>query len=756
VTDEPLRSPPFAYLDRWSVRAGEKLHLKASSAEDFTVRVVRLLHADVSADGPGRIEEEQSWCEVSEHPALEQRILLGSFASSTQLPALSEAEVISVSCLTLTRLPAAGARQTVLALVSRHGEPWLSVGLGPKGEPLARVATPRGLVQVGPEGPVLPPSTWLTFGAEVDLAANKAFFVVRRVAVAGREATDRDDGASLLHQAEVELGPHDARQLSATRAERLVLAALSDANIVRASPDGGEHFTGKIEGPRVDCIMRTTGSRATRSYGWDLSQDIGQRSRRSDGAEQATLRMVNGPTDAVTGHSWSGRVTDFRLDATGYGAVAFHADDLEDARWETTRAIELPAGLASGTYAVKLASANGARYVPFFVVPGEHAKKARIALLMPTLTYQAYANDHVRESVEHFQGPSGEMPGAVTNIEREIVAHPELGLSVYDRHLDGSGVCYSSLLRPVLNLSPDHRLWLLDAPCHLPADLYISHWLDYLGQEFDVITDHELDRVGPALLASYSVVLTGSHPEYVTASMIDALEAHVAGGGVLMYLGGNGHYWVTSIDPERPHVIEVRRGFAGSRVWESEPGEEHHSSTGERGGLWRHRGRPPNHLLGVGFAAQGWGWPAPGYRRVLPEGSSLEWVFNGVDDEGAIGETGLVLGGAAGNEVDRADPSRGTPEAAVVLATSKGHSDLYQLAHEDILLTSPGQGGTTQPLVRSDVVLVPHRSGGWVFSVGAITWTGSLSWNGYQNDVARITGNVLVHALAATADVKWA
>ena len=35
MTGEPLRSPPFAYLDRWSVRAGEQLHLKASSAEDY-------------------------------------------------------------------------------------------------------------------------------------------------------------------------------------------------------------------------------------------------------------------------------------------------------------------------------------------------------------------------------------------------------------------------------------------------------------------------------------------------------------------------------------------------------------------------------------------------------------------------------------------------------------------------------------------------------------------------------------------------
>jgi N,N-dimethylformamidase len=30
-----------------------------------------------------------------------------------------------------------------------------------------------------------------------------------------------------------------------------------------------------------------------------------------------------------------------------------------------------------------------------------------------------------------------------------------------------------------------------------------------------------------------------------------------------------------------------------------------------------------------------------------------------------------------------------------------------------------------------------------VFSAGAITWSGSLSWNGYDNDLSRVTRNVL-------------
>ena len=75
-----------------------------------------------------------------------------------------------------------------------------------------------------------------------------------------------------------------------------------------------------------------------------------------------------------------------------------------------------------------------------------------------------------------------------------------------------------------------------------------------------------------------------------------------------MYLGGNGFYWVTSVDPTRPHMIEVRRGMGGTRAWNSAPGRAYHSTTGEMGGLWRHRGKAPNQLAGIGFSSHGLGW----------------------------------------------------------------------------------------------------------------------------------------------------
>ncbi len=239
--------------------------------------------------------------------------------------------------------------------------------------------------------------------------------------------------------------------------------------------------------------------------------------------------------------------------------------------------------------------------MPFFVVPGPGQRRAKIAVLMASFTYLAYANEHVREEVGHFEG----VPNVPSPQDLEMAEHREFGLSLYDHHRDGTGVCYSSTRRPVINFDPTYRFWLFDGPVHLGEDIYLIDWLERLGYEYDVLTDHELDAEGARALADYRVVITGSHPEYVSLSILDALEGHVHLGGRLMYLGGNGHYWVTSVDPRRPHLIEIRRGNSGGRTWESAPGEGYHSTTGEPGGLWRHRGRPPNRLLGVGFSRAG-------------------------------------------------------------------------------------------------------------------------------------------------------
>ena len=159
--------------------------------------------------------------------------------------------------------------------------------------------------------------------------------------------------------------------------------------------------------------------------------------------------------------------------------------------------------------------------------------------------------------------------------------HPEFGRSLYNHHNDGMRCIYSSRLRPIVSMRPKYRYWLTGAPRHLSADLYLINWLEEKGFPYDVITDEDLHYEGHALLERYKVVITGSHPEYWTTPMISGLEDYLSSGGRTMYLGGNGMYWVTGVDQERPHVIEVRRSLSGFLESEAAPGEGHLSTTGE-------------------------------------------------------------------------------------------------------------------------------------------------------------------------------
>jgi len=194
--------------------------------------------------------------------------------------------------------------------------------------------------------------------------------------------------------------------------------------------------------------------------------------------------------------------------------------------------------------------------------------------------------------------------------------------------------------------------------------------------------------------------MTGTHPEYWSGGMIDAARAYVEGGGRLMYLGGNGMYWVTERDPEHGHTIEIRRNGPSTRAWDPEPGEGYLSATGELGGLWRHRGMAPQRSLGVGFTAQGNGEGRP-YARNPDLPPEAAWVLDGIGADELIGDlpSPAIGHGAAGFEIDRLDHAPGTPARTHLIATATGFSDSYQLASEDVPSSDSRQGGTVNDRV---------------------------------------------------------
>ena len=279
--------------------------------------------------------------------------------------------------------------------------------------------------------------------------------------------------------------------------------------------------------------------------------------------------------------------------------------------------------------------------------------------------------------------------------------------------------------------------------------MYLIEWLTSEGFEFDVITDWELHSEGVGALEGHAVVITGAHPEYYSAQMLDGLEAYRDAGGRLMYLGGNGFYWVTGVVTEEPLTVEIKRGFAGVTEWKSLPGESYLTSTSERGGLWRFRGRAPQRLVGIGMAAQGWGSSSPFYREPGSHDPEVDWIFAGIGDE-PIGDHGRVMGGAAGDEIDRIDYALGTPPGAVLLASSRGHDRRYQRVMEEVAYILPDKhGGDVDPDVRGDIVYFKLPGGGEVFSAGSIAFSGALLHAHGDNPVARITRNVLTRFMSS-------
>ena len=62
---------------------------------------------------------------------------------------------------------------------------------------------------------------------------------------------------------------------------------------------------------------------------------------------------------------------------------------------------------------------------------------------------------------------------------------------------------------------------------------------------------------------------------------------------------------------------------------------------------------------------------------------------------------------------------------------------------EELLAVTGTEGGTKDPAVHADMVFFETANGGAVFSVGSISFCGCLSYDGYDNNVSRITENVL-------------
>ena len=734
----------LGYTDRLSVAPGERIKVMVScdSIETYDAELVRVIQGDINPDGPGFRDERINLDLGGPFAGRHQPIHAGSYGVVEDATVLRNLSSFSVQAYVWPTLPGRERQIIVSREDSRKGTGFrlLMDEAGSAGFELLFGADGDCLVTTGE--PMLAEHWYLVEGS-YDSATGQTTILqypLKKYPAATDYAVATRKSVSGVTQAN-------------TRSQVLIAAGPCIERPAR------EHFNGRIEAPRICArALETNGNPGlvpaedpSIVAAWDFSLGISTDRITDVSVNRLNGHLINLPTRGIPGQAWNGDEHCWQKRPEHYGAIHFHDDDLYDCAWDVDFDITIPSDLRSAVYAVRLHGENEEYYVPFAVRAPRGTTTAPVAFLLPTASYMAYANNRIGIDVPETEIVAGRLL-QISATDIFMQQHPEIGLSFYDLHNDGSGVYYSSRLRPIINMQPKHvghlggvgsNVWQFN------ADTHILDWLENLGQRFDVVTDEDLQAEGVEAIAGYRAVITGTHPEYYSLGMLDALQDYVDQGGRLMYLGGNGFYWRVSYHPTLPGVIEGRKSEDGIRAFAPRPGEYYASFTGEYTGLWRRNGRAPNELVGVGMVSQGFDISSPYVRTDASRDGRAAFIFEGVDGD-IIGDYGLSGGGAAGLELDAADPALGTPPNTLVLASSERHTDLYLMTPEDMNDPAPGLSGTEAEIIRADMVFFETINGGAVFSTGSIAWAGSLSHQHYDNDISRITTNVLRRFLADT------
>jgi hypothetical protein len=244
-------------------------------------------------------------------------------------------------------------------------------------------------------------------------------------------------------------------------------------------------------------------------------------------------------------------------------------------RTVTVRIGEWPSGL----YFARLTALDGrVGFAPFVVRPrrlGTH----RVAVVLPTLTWQAY----------NLRDDGGDGKG-------------DTWYADWNTHT-------VHLYRPYLNRGVPYNFRRYDLP--------FLHWLALTGRRVDVLADTDLDavRTGEQLAAAYDLVVFPGHHEYVTTHEYDVVEEYRNRGGNLAFLSANNFFW---------RVVQ-------------------HGDAIERTKQWRSLERPEASLIGVEYRANDRGTHRAPWIVRDAAAASWFWAGTHLADGSTFGSGGIEI-----------------------------------------------------------------------------------------------------------------
>jgi hypothetical protein len=374
-----------------------------------------------------------------------------------------------------------------------------------------------------------------------------------------------------------------------------------------------------------------------------VGSTIGVAVSSTTGSYSATVQRLDGPLPAGGTTVWGPNSYTSRLQPLQANYRRAGCGWTDDFAPNTT-------GWTSGLYAITLSGPFGMlRHAPFVVKPT--TPTAQLAVLVPQLTHNAY-----NTWGGHSQYTWDE---------------------VYTNR-------YVTLQRPSSNFLPR-------PPGHIDArwfsDLLLLKWLRQKGFAYDCYQDVDLHE-SATWLGNYKAVVLGSHPEYWTTTMRTRLITYLAGGGRVIYTGGNGMY--EPVDLADSNTTAVHRDPFGNRI------------------PYRDHGLPESDVLGVGYSGSFMTFEP---YKVISDHAFL--AGTGLSVNSLFGQTGYN-GAASGWETD---------------STPGG------LPGVQLIARGQQAGG-------ADMVFFDKGNGGWVFTAGSLTFNGSLA-----TDAA--TSKILQNAVTA-------
>ncbi len=229
----------------------------------------------------------------------------------------------------------------------------------------------------------------------------------------------------------------------------------------------------------------------------------------------------------------------------------------------------------TGVYFVKI-TANDGRigYAPFVIRPTTFGERSRVAVVMPTNTWQAY---NFRDADGNGWGDTWYAKGAQSTVQ--------LGRMFIRR-----------------GVPPQWRKY----------DVDFLRWLAQTGRQPDIVTESDLDTIRTAeeLISHYDLVVFPGHTEYVTRHEYDLMRNYRDLGGNLMFLSANNFFWQVQLQ----------------------------GRTLRRTRLWRDLGRPESSLLGVQYRGNDDGRKQQPYIVRSASTAPWLWAGTGLVDGATFGQ----------------------------------------------------------------------------------------------------------------------